>query len=122
MGEEQSNRETGETVQKQTRMMRRHIRAVYTAHKGDWTGNLCMAVSCSPPPILSPRFCSISFITVSWLRNQAIVQLLDHEGQQYFHCGFDAGRQSADGPRLSVRMKSTDIGDPLTFSLATPFF
>lgn len=37
--------------------------------------------SLSPPPILSTPFCSISFITVCWLRNQAIVQLLDHEGQ-----------------------------------------
>lgn len=76
-------------------MMRRHIHAVYTPHKGDWTGNLCSAVSWSPPPILSPLFCSISFITASRLWNQAIVQLLDHEGQQYIHCGF--GLQSVGG-------------------------
>lgn len=38
-------------------------------------------VSLPPPPFLYTLFCSISFITVSWLRNQAIVQLLDHEGQ-----------------------------------------
>lgn len=41
----------------------------------------------SPPPpppspfVLSLPFCSISFITVCWLRNRAVVQLLDHEGQ-----------------------------------------
>lgn len=32
------------------------------------------------PPILS--FCSISFITVSWLRDRLIVRVLDREGQQ----------------------------------------
>ena len=77
--------------------MRRHMRAVYTPHKGDWTGKLCIAVSWSPPPVLSTLFCSISFITVSWLRNQAIVQLLDHEGQQKIHRGFETGPQSAVG-------------------------
>lgn len=39
-------------------------------------------------PPSSLLFCSISFITVSWLRNQAVVRVLDHEGRQRFYCGF----------------------------------
>lgn len=39
-----------------------------------------------PPPLPDPHpilsFCSISFITVSWLRNRPIVRVLDGEGQQ----------------------------------------
>lgn len=85
------------SCKRQTWTMRRHMHAVYTPHKGDWSGKLCIAVSWSPPPILSTLFCSISFITVSWLRNQAIVQLLDHEGQQKIHRGFETGPQSVGG-------------------------
>lgn len=38
--------------------------------------------------ITTTLFCSISFITVSWLRNWAIVRVLDLEGHQKLGCGF----------------------------------
>ena len=81
VGEEQRNGKALVKKKKQTWMMRSPIHARRL--------NREPMHRCSPPPILSTLFCSISFITVSWLRNRAIVQLLDHEGQQKIHCGFD---------------------------------
>lgn len=57
-------------------------------------GSGCSAVSSSIHLLLllplptTTLFCSISFITVSWLRNRAIVRVLDREGQQKLGCGF----------------------------------
>lgn len=49
-------------VKKQTWMMRSHIHVAYTPHRGDWTGNLCIAA-------LLPPFSPLSFAPLALLQS-----------------------------------------------------
>lgn len=82
-----------------------------------------------PHPSLSTLSCSISFITLSGPRTRAVVQSLDHEGQQWIRRGFDTGSRFSSGfcsyrhTAAQILVNPVILAPPLTSkSSSSPFF